>query len=335
MGRDVPSNGGERPPAEPEEAVPAVHPAGGRQSRPVVGIALKVTSALLFTVMVTLIKLLGDRVPSGEIVFARNFFGLVPVLAMIVLRGEIGTAFRTHRPLGHFGRAIAGTGAMLLWFESISRLPLADATAISYAAPLITLVLAVLLLGERVRTTRWLAVGLGLVGVLVVLSPHLAGMDGGEREALGALSAATAAFFMAFAMIFIRTLTGTEATATIVVYFTLASTVLSLLTLPFGWVVPSAGDATLLVFVGLIGGVAQLFLTHAYRYADASVIAPFEYTTMLWALVVGFVLFAEVPSLVVLAGAAIIVAAGLAIILRESRLGIRRPERSEAAPPKG
>ena len=335
MGDAAPADGDDPPPSEAKAPAAAAPGAGHRQARPILGIGLKVTSALLFTVMVTLIKLLADRVPSGEIVFARNFFGLLPVLIMIVLRREVGTAFRTRRPLGHFGRAIAGTGAMLLWFESISRLPLADATAISYAAPLITLVLAVVLLGERVRTTRWVAVGLGLVGVLVVLSPHLAGIGGGEREALGALSAASAAFFMAFAMIFIRTLTGTEATATIVVYFTLASTVLSLLTAPFGWVVPSAGDAAILVFVGLIGGVAQLFLTQAYRYADASVIAPFEYTTMLWALIAGFVLFAEVPSLVVLAGAAIIVAAGLAIILRESRLGIRRPERSEAAPPKG
>jgi drug/metabolite transporter (DMT)-like permease len=327
--------------AAPEEArrapTPAPRPHGraeSRSARPVVGIAFKVASAFVFTIMVALIKIVAERVPTGEIAFARNFFALLPVVVMIVARGELTTAFRTSRPLGHLGRATVGVLAMLLWFESVGRLPLADATAISYAAPLITVALAVVLLHEKVRRTRWAAVSVGLLGVLIVLSPHLSGAAGGERELVGALSASLAAVFMAFAMIFIRTLTGTEGTSTIVVYFSLASSVLALLTIPFGWVVPSPTDAALLVAIGIIGGIGQLLLTQSYRYADASVIAPFEYTTMIWTLIAGFAVFGEVPSLVVLVGAAIIIASGVAVILRESRLGLHRPERSEAAPPK-
>lgn len=320
------------PPAAPEPSAP---PVTAHTVRPLLGIGCKVASALVFTVMVALIKIVAVRVPTGEIAFARNFFAVIPVLAWIVARGELATAFRTHRPLGHLGRATVGVTAMLLWFESISRLPLADATAISYAAPLLTVVLAVVILKERVRATRWAAVGVGLLGVLVVLSPHLSTGVGGDGAVVGAICAISAALFMAFAMIFIRTLTATEGTATIVVYFSLASSLLALLTVPFGWVVPAPADIALLVLIGLIGGVGQLLLTQSYRYADASVIAPFEYTTMVWTLIAGALVFGEFPGPVVLLGAAIIVASGVVVILRERRLGLVRPERSEAAPPRG
>lgn len=300
-----------------------------RSDRPLFGIVFKLVSTLLFAVMIGLIKVVAERVPVGEIVFARNFFALIPVAVAVMLAGDGLRVFRTRHPFGHVWRASAGVIAMMLSFEAISRLPIADATALSYAAPLITTALAVVLLGEIVRAYRWFAVVVGLAGVVVVLWPHLTlePTVGGTRALIGVACAVTAAFFVALAMIAVRSLTGTEATRTIVLYFTLVSSLVGLATLPFGWVMPNATDALLLVAIGLVGGVAQLFMTQSYGYADASVIAPFEYATMLWTLIAGVVFFDEVPAPLVLVGMAIIIGSGLMIIWRERRLGLDRPER--------
>lgn len=309
------------------------HPAG-RHDRPLVGIGFKLVSTLLFAVMIGLIKVVAERVPTGEIVFARNFFALIPVaIAILLARDGLGV-FRTRHPFGHVWRASAGVVAMILSFEAIARLPIADATALSYAAPLITTALAVVLLGETVRAYRWVAVVIGLAGVVVVLWPHLTlePAVGGRRAMIGVACAVAAAFFVALAMIAVRSLTKTEATRTIVLYFTLVSSLVGLATLPFGWVMPSPTDAVLLVAIGLVGGVAQLFMTQSYGYADASVIAPFEYATMVWTLIAGLVVFDEVPAPLVLVGMAIIIGSGLMIIWRERRLGLPRPER-EVEPP--
>jgi drug/metabolite transporter (DMT)-like permease len=314
--------------------VPTSPPHASRRDRPLVGIGFKLVSTLLFAVMLGLIKVVAERVPVGEIVFARNFFALIPVAIAIIAARDGMAVFRTSHPFGHVWRASAGVVAMILSFEAIARLPIADATALSYAAPLMTTALAVVLLGEKVRAYRWLAVVVGLAGVVVVLSPHLtfAPAAGGMRELIGVACAVSAAFFVALAMIAVRSLTKTEATRTIVLYFTLVSSLVGLATLPFGWVVPSWPDAAMLVSIGLIGGVAQLFMTQSYGYADASVIAPFEYATMIWTLIAGVLVFDEVPAPVVVAGMAVIIASGVMIILRERRLGIARPERQVEPP---
>jgi drug/metabolite transporter (DMT)-like permease len=318
--------------AAPAVPTPPTHAA--RRDRPLVGIALKLVSTLLFAVMLGLIKVVAARVPTGEIVFARNFFALIPVAIAIIVARDGMAVFRTRHPFGHIWRASAGVIAMILSFEAIARLPIADATALSYAAPLMTTALAVVLLGEKVRAYRWVAVIVGLTGVVVVLSPHLtfAPAAGGMRELVGVASAVAAAFFVALAMIAVRSLTKTEATRTIVLYFTLVSSLVGLATLPFGWVVPSWPDAAMLVSIGLVGGVAQLFMTQSYGYADASVIAPFEYAMMIWTLIAGVLVFDEVPAPVVLAGMAVIIASGVMIIVRERRLGITRPERQVEPP---
>lgn len=302
-------------------------------SRPVKGILLKTASAFIFTIMVTLVKVLSDRLPVGEILFSRNFFALIPVLAMVTWRREWGVAFKTKQPFGHIGRGMLGVASMFLWFTSLSVLPLHDATAISYAAPLITVALAALVLGERVRLHRWSAVGLGLVGILFVLSPHLGENDFNTEMAWGAMACLLSAAFMALAMISIRKLTATERTTTIVVYFSIISTVLSLLSLPFGWTMPSAEDAALLVIVGLCGGVGQILLTQAYRFAEASTIAPFDYTTIIWVLIFGVFVFAEIPSIEVIIGSMIVIGAGIFVIYREQKLGIDRTKARRASTP--
>ena len=156
------------------------------------------------------------------------------------------------------------------------------------------------------------AVGLGLVGVLIVISPRLSllGRDTIETtQALGVALVLMSAVCAALAQIYIRKLVQFEQTAAIVFYFSITSTVLSLLTLPFGWVIPSATECLLLILAGLLGGTAQIFLTSAYRFADASVVAPFDYASMIFALLIGFFIFGEVPTGTMLIGAGIVVLA--------------------------
>ena len=303
--------------------------------QPLTGVAFKVLSAFLFTVMSALIKLVGDVFPTGQIVFARSFFALIPVIVMLAWRRELELAVRTRRPGAHIQRAVVGVTTMFGSFAALAYLPLPDVTAIGYASPLITVILAVVLLKERVRIYRWTAVCVGLIGVLIVLWPYLGGGARSGREAMGALLALTAAAGAALAMIQVRRLTATEHTSTIVFYFSAFSALIGLATLPFGWIVPTGAQAALLVAIGLLGGVAQLFLTESYRHADASLIAPFEYTTILWATVLGYAMFGDVPSRLVAVGSGVVIAAGIFVIFRERQLGLERSRARQAAGPPG
>lgn len=290
---------------------------------PLLGIALKLASTVAFTLMVACVKAVATEVPTGEIVFSRSFFGLLPVLAFLAWRGELASALTTKRLSGHAWRGLAGSLSMALWFTSLALLPWPEAMAIGYATPLVITALAAIVLGEVVRSFRWTAVVVGFLGVMVVLAPRLgeigaAGPGGGEM--IGAACALGSAFTAALAVILVRGLITTETTASIVVYFSLTASGFALLTLPFGWVVPNGWQAGLLLMSGLLGGVGQLLMTESYRYAEASTIAPFDYTAMLWGLALAWLMFGEVPTGPVLIGSVIIIAAGIAIILRERHL---------------
>jgi drug/metabolite transporter (DMT)-like permease len=303
-------------------------PAGLRREGAVLpAVACKIASTGLFTVMGALIKALGDAYPTNQIVFVRSLFALIPVMVMVQAAGGWRVLITAH-PWSHLGRSAAGLTAMTCLFAALALIPLATATAIAYSAPLFTTALAALLLGERVRRYRWAAVAVGFVGVLVMLAPAglrlaEAGEPGaGGGYALGAALALAGALFMALAMVQIRRLTAFEPSIRIVFYFTAFGTVAAGLTLPVNAVLPTWPDAGVMLAIGVCGGLAQLALTASYRGAPASVIAPFDYTSMLWALVLGYVLFAEVPQPLVLVGAGVVVAAGLFILYRERRLGV-------------
>jgi drug/metabolite transporter (DMT)-like permease len=293
------------------------------------GIGLKILATFLFTVMSALIKLLEGRVPVGEIMFSRNLFALLPIGVMLLWRREFAVALRTSRPGGHVLRALVGCASMFGSFAALQRLTLPDATAIGYGAPIFGVVLAALLLRERVGVYRWSAVAVGFIAVMVMLSPYLSGFDlvaAGDAQVEGAAYALAAAVGSALAMVQVRRLTQTETTASIVFYFSLSATVISLATVPFGWVTPGPGDAVVLLAIGVLGGAAQICLTQSYRHAPASLLASFDYLTMLWSVAIGYVVFSEVPTRAVLIGAAIVIAAGLFVIWRERRLGIDRTE---------
>lgn len=306
--------------------------------QPTRGILLKLASVLVFIVMASLIKATADHVPPGQAVFFRSFFAIPVIVAWLALQGQLSTGFRAVRPLSHIWRGLMGTSAMGMGFAGLGLLPLPEVTALGYAAPLMVVVFAAMFLGEEVRLFRIGCVVLGLTGVLIVLSPRLSigtGADLGQDEALGAIVVLCGALFSALAQVFVRRLVETESTTAIVFYFSVTSTVLSLVTLPFGWVWPTPGEAALLVMAGLLGGVGQILLTSSYRFADASLVAPFDYASMIFALLIGYFVFAEVPSGTMLAGAALVITAGILIIWRERRLGLERAKGRQASTPQG
>src|SRR5262249_11127707 len=230
---------------------PAVRPrVASRRMDIAKGIALKVTSVLLFAVMSALIRGFGDTVPVGQVVFFRSAFAIVPVVIIYAARGELMTALRTEHPFRHLGRGVISVAGMFLSFAALARLPLVDAIAISFAAPLITVALAALILKERVRVYRWSAVVIGFFGVIVMLMPYLdVGGAVATGPAIGALLALSAAFCNSGTAIQTRRLTVTETTTAIVFYFSVFCTVAGLLTLPFGWHAPTELEFAKLVAI--------------------------------------------------------------------------------------
>jgi drug/metabolite transporter (DMT)-like permease len=305
--------------------------------RPMRGILYKLGSVVTFIIMAALIKATADHVPPGQAVFFRSLFAMPVILAWLAIRHELRTGLKVKNPMGHVWRGVVGTMAMGLGFAGLAYLPLPEVTAIGYAAPLLTVIFAAMFLGEDVRLFRISAVALGLIGVLIVLSPRLTTLPGAGNDTatLGAMLVLGGAVFAALAQVFVRKLVNTEKTSTIVFYFSLTATLLSLVTLPFGWVIPAPKEAALLILAGLLGGVGQILLTSSYREADASVVAPFDYASMLFALAIGYWVFDEVPTGPMLLGASIVVTAGVLIIWRERRLGLERARQRKAMTPQG
>jgi drug/metabolite transporter (DMT)-like permease len=292
----------------------------------------------IFVAMSALIKAAG-QLPAGQIVFFRSFFAMMPILVFLAWRGDLWTAFHTKRPLGHVARGLVGVTAMGLGFFALTRLPLPEAITLNYAQPLLVVVLSALFLGETVRAFRWSAVVIGLVGVCIVSWPKLTLFRSGavmeDQEMLGVAAALAAAAVSAGAMLLVRNLVRTEKTGTIVLWFSLTASIISLLSFPLGWAGLSATQSALLVSAGICGGIAQLLMTEGYRHADVSTVAPFEYTSMILGIAVGYFAFGDVPTIHMLVGGAIVVGAGIFIIWREQRLGLERGAARKVTPPQG
>jgi drug/metabolite transporter (DMT)-like permease len=301
------------------------------------GIGLKVAATFAFALMSAMIKSASETFPASELVFFRSLFALATLAAWLGWRGEFPRALRTRHPLGHIGRSLSGACGMFASFIALSLLPLADATAFTFAAPLMVVPLAAVVLGEDVPTYRWIAVATGFLGVLVMLSDHLGGGVVRAVESsgagLGSIVALFGAVVSAASMIQTRRLTASETTGAIVFYFSSLTAVISgavmlaaALTPAAGligdivagqrFVGPGAGEFAMLIAIGLFGGCGQILMTHSYRYADASIIAAFDYVAMIWAAGLGFAVFGEAPSPRILLGAGIVIAAGVAVLRR-------------------
>ncbi|RWF53001.1 MAG: DMT family transporter [Mesorhizobium sp.] len=299
---------------------------------------LKIVSVAVFVGMSSCIKAVGT-LPAGQIVFFRSFLAIFPIVVFLAFQGKLGTAFSTKRPLNHIARGVVGVCAMGLGFFALTRLPLPEAITLNYAQPLLVVVFSSIFLGEAIRVYRWSAVAVGLLGVLVISWPELtllgSGAALGDQEVLGVIAALVAAAISAVAMLLVRNLVQSEPTATIVLWFSVTASILALLSLPFGWQALTPVQAGLLIAAGFCGGVAQILMTAAYRHAEASVVAPFEYTSMLLGIVVGYLVFGDIPTVHMLIGGLIVVAAGIFIIWRERQLGLERARTRQAAPPQG
>lgn len=306
---------------------PATHP-HAPVNRPLRGIVLRVSAMACMAALSALVKWCGQRgVPVFEIVFFRNAFAFVP-LALYIWRTTGFEVLETRRPLGHLTRSAVGLTGMVCGFSAVQHLPLTDATALQFASPLFMTALSAVLLGEAVGRHRWTAVILGFVGVLIMAHPLP-----GHMNVVGVTFGILAALGAAGAMVAIRQIAATERGATIVFYFTLAGTLLGLVGSLFHWVVPAPSTIVLLVLAGLIGGVGQLLLTEALRSAPVGVVAPFDYTQLVWAGLLGLLIWGEVPHPSTVIGAVIVAASGVYILHRElRRFGVAMTAEAGAIP---
>ncbi|MBW6397737.1 DMT family transporter [Roseomonas sp. HJA6] len=291
------------------------------------GALLMLAATALFTVMSVLIKGVSDNIHFIETMFFRSAFAL-PVMIGLAARRRDWALLRTKRLRGHVVRAFTGTMAQGCSFFALTVLTLADQTALSYTTPLFVTMLSIPVLGEKVGIHRWSAVLLGFAGILVIALGKGAFQGGGMPEglaAIGMIAAVTQGLWSAITTLLVRSLSATESSATIVLWQSILMTLFTLVALPFVWTTPTLWELLLLVLIGLIGGVAQIMLTEAYASAQVSALGPYSYTSILWSVMLGWLVFADAPTWSTLAGAALIVASGLYILHRElKRSAMRR-----------
>lgn len=289
------------------------------------GIMFVVLSILMFGLANALVKLASEKYPITEIVFFRCAFGLLPASILVLKAGGLMT-LHTHRFGEHLSRALIQFLSMMAIFTAFRLMPLTDAIAITFASPMFMTVLSIPLLGERVRLHRWGAVLIGLAGVLLMVKP-----GPGMLES-GAIFALANAFLGALVTIALRRMSVTESSSTLVFYQIAITTGFSALLLPFAWVTPGWIDVVLLAAIGIASAIGQFWWTQAYRYAPASVAAPFSYTSMIWAVLFDVLIWHSPPTLDLLGGAVIVVLSGLYIIYREAVRGVPQSTTQPAAP---
>ena len=244
---------------------------------------------LIFGLMDALVKLAAERHPIGQIIFFRNLFAFIPLSFFIHRAGGL-SVLRTRYATQHLLRSITGITSMALTFYAFARMPLADAVAIGLSAPIFLTTFSVPLLGEHVGWRRWSAVGVGFIGILIITRP-----GSGVFGAIALIPLASAALYM-----------------------TLCATILGAASLPWQWVTPTPLMLLCLICIGILGGLAQMALTQAYRLAAVSLIAPFEYSALLVAAIFGFAIWGQIPDHFVWLGSAVVVASGLYILHRET-----------------
>ncbi len=280
-------------------------------------IGLKLAQTLAFSLMYAFIKL-AEPVPLGQVVFFRGFFALVPLLIWTCFTVGPRKAIKTSRPLVHVVRGGVGVAAMFLNFAALALLPLATVTAFSFMQPIFAVILAALILHEYVGPWRWAAVIVGFAGVLLMIEPHggLSAMIGLQLSR-GVVYALIFSLLSAFVVVWIRQMSGTERSEAIVFYFMAGCAVVGLVVMSFDHVPFTFHNTFWLVMCGLFGGTGQLLMTYSYRYGEPSLLAPFDYVSMVWAMALGWFLFAEMPEMMVLAGAGVVIVSGLFIAWRE------------------
>jgi drug/metabolite transporter (DMT)-like permease len=266
-------------------------------------------SVCTFSVMDLLVKWSSDY-PTGEVLFFRGFFGLLPTYFLIP-KNKLKTFYTTERSKEHLFRCLMGLMALIAIVIALRELPLAVVVSLSYAAPLFITVLSIFLLSEKVGVFRWLAVLIGFVGVIIIAEPGFKGMNYLYFLPL------IFCIGMAFVTITIRKLSTTEPIWLISIFFTITISIAGLATIPMGWIMPNFQDFILLALIGVTGGSANLFLTQSYKLSEVSLVAPLKYLALIFAIIFGYLIWNEIPTVKTLIGASLVVLASLIIFRRE------------------
>ena len=269
-------------------------------------------SVCAFSIMDLIVKW-SDDYPLGQVIFFRGFFGIV-LYYFVIPKERIRDFYFTKRPLLHFSRCFFGLAALLSIFTALRNLPLATVASISFAAPIFTTIFSIFFLSERVGYFRWLAVFIGFIGILIISEPGLSSLN------VYYIFPVIFVLGMSYVAISIRQLSSTEPVWLISLFFSAAITIAGLLTLPFGWIMPSFYDLTLLSMIGFFGGVANLWLSQSYKFSEVSLVTPLKYLALVFAIVFGYLIWGEVPSGKTLIGAILVIASSIIIFRREIAL---------------
>ena len=277
-----------------------------------IGVLYMVGSVICFAIMDICIKWL-NYYPIGEVFFARFFIGLFPIF-FIIPKNKIFSFYKTKRPGLHAFRAITGSLAIIALFFGLRELPLADVISLTFGGPIFVTIASILFLSEKVGLKRWVAVILGFAGMLLIVQPAFVELD------YYYFSPIVFCIFFACVAISVRSLSKTEPIYRIAIYFTILNCFLGLATLPFGWVVPSKSDIIIFIIMGVCGSIGNLLLTQSYRMSEASLVTPIKYLSLVFAIIFGFLIWNEIPKILTLLGASLVVISSFIIFVRESQL---------------
>jgi drug/metabolite transporter (DMT)-like permease len=266
----------------------------------------------LYAIQDVIIKLLPSHISVVQIIFFRSLFAFIPIFFMMRIEKEIFT-LKIKRPLAHILRTLLSTLALLCFIASFRLLPLPEAYSLTFSSPLFISILSPFLLGETLYRHRLLAVIIGFFGVVIMMQP------GSSTFSLGGLIALGGGFFYALSIIMIRELSKENSNVFIVMTFVLMSLLLSSCFLPFYWIAIDLKTLGLFVIIGILGGSAKLVMTHAFRLAPVSAIAPFDYAALIWAMVLSFFIWGHIPDLYSVIGMGVIVMSGVYLITHEKR----------------
>ena len=266
-------------------------------------------SVCAFSIMDIIVKW-SEAYPLGQVLFFRGFFGVI-LYFIIMPRDRIKNFYLTRRPGLHFLRCMSGLIALVAIFIALRNLPLATVVSISFAAPVFTTIFSIFLLSEKVGMFRWIAVLVGFIGIIIITEPGFSSFN------IYFIYPIIFCLGLSYVAIAIRQLSTTEPVWLISLYFSIAITLASLVTLPYGWVIPNFGDLILLMLIGVFGGVANLWLGQSYKLAEVSLVSPLKYLALVFAIAFGYFIWGEIPSFKTLLGAALVIISSIIIFRRE------------------
>ena len=266
-------------------------------------------SICAFSIMDLIVKW-SEHYPLGQVLFFRGFFGVL-FYFLIIPKERLHNFYYTKRAGLHFLRSFSGLIALVAIFIALRSLPLATVVSISFAAPIFTTIFSIFLLNERVGVYRWLAVIVGFIGILIITEPGISSLN------IFYIFPIIFCIGLSYVAITIRKLSTTEPVWLISLYFSISITLLSLFSLPLGWIMPSTKDFMILAMIGIFGGVANLWLSQSYKYSEVSLVTPLKYLALVFAIIFGYLIWNEIPTIKSLFGAALVIISTLIIFRRE------------------